>query len=285
MFGYTEALALLATPLWTAAFGRRLVDFYNRSGMAKVNYRGKAVSPALGPALLLGYLPGAAAAVWSGGDPAPVMALLFLLTGFAFLGLWDDLLNDTASGFKGHFGAGRRGRLTAGLLKVITALLVGIPFAGTLPFPPWRRLTALLLILLNANGLNLFDRRPGRALKIFFAGAVPIIFLARPPAAAVQLLLPLMAGALAVAPLDLEASGMLGDCGANLLGAALGIAAVLYLPLPLQAALLLFWFGVHLFCEYFSLSRLIESSPFLSRLDYLGRFRETGKDFPLGRRR
>lgn len=274
MFDYAEALALLAAPLWTAAIGRRLIKFYDRGGMVKLNYRGKAISPALGPALLLGYLPGAAAAVWSGRDPAMAMAMLFLLTGFAFLGLWDDLISDTTSGFRGHFGAGRQGRLTAGLLKVITALLVGFLFAGVLPFPPWRRLAALPLLLLSANGINLFDRRPGRALKIFFSGAVLIIFLARTPASAAQLLLPLMAGALAIAPLDLDASGMIGDCGANLLGVALGIGAVLYLPLPIQAALLLFWAGVHLFCEYYSLSQVIESNPFLRRLDCLGRFRE-----------
>ncbi|HOA35331.1 MAG TPA: hypothetical protein PKV91_01595 [Bacillota bacterium] len=274
LFDYAEALALLAAPPWAFAIGRRLIDLYGRSGMVKENYCGRAVSPALGPALLLGYLPVAAVEVWSGRDPAAVMARLFLLTGFAFYGLWDDLISDTASGFRGHFGAWRQGRLTAGMLKVITAILAGFLFIGALPFPTWRRLAALPLILLSANGVNLFDRRPGRALKIFFSGAVLIIFLARPPVAAAQLLLPLMAVGLAVAPLDLEASAMIGDCGANLLGAALGIGAVLYLPLTLQAALLLFWAGVHLFCEYFSLSRVIERNPILRRLDCLGRFRE-----------
>lgn len=273
MLGYAESLTLLIAPLWTAAIGRLLIDLYDRSGMVTANYRGKAVPAALGPALLLGYLPGAAAAVWSDRDPVSPM-VLFLLTGFAFFGLWDDLIYETTSGFKGHFSAGLQGKLTAGLLKVITALLVGILFAGALPFPLWRRLAALLLLLLSANGLNLFDRRPGRALKVFFSGAVLIIFLAGQHAAAAQLLLPLMIGALAIAPADLEASAMLGDCGANLLGVALGIGAVLYLSLPLQAALLLFLAGVHLFSEYFSLSRLIESSPLLRRLDYLGRSRE-----------
>ncbi len=277
---YLGMAVLLAAPLWTAFLGRRLIEFYERRRLVKVNYRGEAVSPALGPALLLGYLTAAAAVLWwggwggggeGGGSPPPAAALPFLLTGFAFLGLWDDLMNDTTSGFKGHFGAGKRGRLTGGLLKVVVALQVSFLFAGALPFTPWRRLAALPLILLSANGINLFDRRPGRALKLFFTGALLIIFLAgRCAGAAAELLLPLVVPALALAPMDLEASGMLGDCGANLLGAALGACAVLYLPLPAQGALLLFWAALHLFCEYYSLSRVIEGNTLLRRLDYLG---------------
>lgn len=267
-------LLLPATALWTAALARGLIRLYRDSKMEGANYRGRAVPAALGPALLLGILPGAAAAAWGGAAAPQAAPLLFLLTGFAFLGLWDDLMSDRTSGFKGHFAAGREGRLTGGLLKVITALPVAFIFAAALPFPLWRRLAALPLLLLSANGINLFDRRPGRALKIFFAGAVATIFLAHAPAAAAQLLLPLMAGALALAPLDLEAAGMLGDCGANMLGVILGAAAVLCLPLPIQAALLLFWSGIHLFSEYYSISRLIEGAPLLHRLDCLGRFRE-----------
>lgn len=267
---------LPAAALWTAALARGLIALYSGSGMAGSNYRGRAVPAALGPALLLGYLPWAAAAAWGGpgGGSGPAAALPLLLTGFAFLGLWDDLMSDTTSGFRGHFGAGRQGRLTGGLLKVLTALPVALIFAAALPFPPWRRLAALPLLLLSANGINLFDRRPGRALKIFFAGAAAAIFLALSPADAARLLLPLMAGALAVAPFDLGARGMLGDCGSNMLGASLGAAAVLYLSLPLQAALLLFWLGIHIFSEYSSISRLIEERPLLRRLDFLGRLQE-----------
>ncbi len=270
----TWFLLLPATALWTSVMARGLINLYTGGRMAGMNYRGRTVPAALGPALLLGFLPGAAVAAWSGGGPVRTAPLLFLLTGFAFLGLWDDLMSDTTSGFRGHFGAGRQGRLTGGLLKVLTALPVAFIFAATLPFSPWRRLGALPLLLLSANGINLFDRRPGRALKIFFAGAGATIFLALSPAAAARLLLPLMAGALAVAPYDLEASGMLGDCGANMLGVILGAAAVLYLPPAVQAALLLFWVGIHLFSECSSLSRLIEGTPLLHRLDCLGRFRE-----------
>jgi UDP-N-acetylmuramyl pentapeptide phosphotransferase/UDP-N-acetylglucosamine-1-phosphate transferase len=266
-------IVLLAAPASSAFFSRRLSEFYHRAGPVRQNYRGRAVSAALGPALLLGYLPGAAAALWLGGG-APSFPVIFLWSGFAFLGLWDDLIDEQVSGFKGHFGAARQGKFTAGFLKAVTALLVGLIFAAALPLPFWSRLGALLLVLLSANGVNLFDRRPGRALKVFFGGALLLIFLAGSPAGAAGLLLPLLVGALAVAPLDLGAAAMLGDCGANLLGAALGTAAVLYLAPGLQALILIFWATLHLFSEFYSISRLVESSSFLRRLDRLGRFRE-----------
>lgn len=264
---------LLAAPLGSAWFGRRLIEFYRRAGVVRANYRGRAVPPALGPALLLGYLPGAAAVLWVHRTALPFSGL-FLGVGFAFLGLWDDLIPEGVSGFRGHFGAARQGRFTAGFLKALTAALVGLLFAASLPFPPWRRLAALTLLLLSANGLNLFDRRPGRALKVFFSGAILIIMLAPAPAGAARVLLPWIAGALAVAPLDLGAAGMLGDCGANLLGAVLGLAAVLHLPLPGQLMLLLFWAAVHLLGEYRSISGIVERSALLRRLDSLGRSRE-----------
>lgn len=267
------AIALLLTPLGSAAIGRCIIDFYHRLGASRPNYRGKPLPAALGPALLLGYLSGAAAAQWLGGA-APPFAVLFLWAGFAFLGLWDDLISEEIRGFKGHFGALCRGRLTAGFLKAFMALLISLLFAGSLPLPPGRRLAATLLILLSANALNLFDRRPGRALKVFFFGALLVIFLARTPGPAALLLLPLLIGALAVAPLDLAAAAMLGDCGANLLGAALGVGAVLHLPASHRAPLLMILVALHLFCEFSSLSKVIEKSAILRRLDHLGRFRE-----------
>ena len=89
-----------------------------------------------------------------------------------------------------------------------------------------------------------------------------------------RLLLPWLAAALVVAPWDLDAEGMLGDCGANLLGAVLGVGAVLALPLPAQLGLLFFWLAVNLSSEVVSFSRLIEEVPLLRFLDLLGRSRE-----------
>ena len=71
---------LLVAPLWSTVIGRQLIEFYHRAGVVKSNYRGKMVSAALGPALLLGYLPGAAAVLWIDPVAAPPFSILFLLS-------------------------------------------------------------------------------------------------------------------------------------------------------------------------------------------------------------
>lgn len=270
----TEALLLLLAPLGTYWAGRRLIIFYKARQAVKPNYRGKSVAPALGPALLLSHLMVAAANLWLGNDMAPWIPLTLLLLGSSFYGLWDDFMEESVSGFAGHLGAGLKGNLSAGLLKVITAVPVAFLFTGTLPLPLPLRVVAVLAVLFSANGINLLDRRPGRALKIFFLVGLLLIFAAKSALEAARMLLPLMAAAVALAPLDLLAEGMLGDCGANLLGAALGAAAALSLEPP---ALLLFaaaWGALNIVSERVSLSAVIDKNRLLSFLDALGRSEE-----------
>ena len=81
----------------------------------------------------------------------------------------------------------------------------------------------------------------------------------------------MIAVTLAAAPADFQAELMLGDCGSNLLGAFLGAAAVLVLPVGMQIILLLFWIGIHVVAEFTSISRLVEGSAILRFLDRLGR--------------
>jgi len=266
-----QFLLLLLLAPFAYGLAASLIAFYSGRSLVKTNYRGLPVPPALGPALLLGFLAAAAGIAWSGGSPPGLTAFAMLLSGAAFFGLWDDLVADQVSGFKGHFKELFKGRLSAGLLKVITATLLALFFTGSLALPLPRRMAALFLILLSTNGINLLDRRPGRALKLFFLLALLIIFLAGSAAEAARLLLPLLTAALAAAPFDLNGRAMLGDSGANLLGAALGAAAVLYLSFPAQMALLLFWGGVNILSEYISISTLIEKSGWLRYLDWLGR--------------
>ncbi len=267
----TEALTVLAVPLGAYWIGRRLIELYHRRGTVKANYRGLSIAPALGPALLLGYLAAAAAGSWLGNDETLWLPVTVVLLGSSLYGLWDDFLDEKVSGFKGHFRTGIQGGLSAGLLKVITAVLVALIFSGVLPVPLPQRALAIFLIILSANGINLLDRRPGRALKVFFLIGLLLIVLGKPADGAARLLLPLMAAALALAPLDLLADGMLGDCGANLLGAALGAAAVLYLEPQTQLIFAAAWGAINLISERVSISSVIEKNSFLRYLDGLGR--------------
>jgi UDP-N-acetylmuramyl pentapeptide phosphotransferase/UDP-N-acetylglucosamine-1-phosphate transferase len=131
-------------------------------------------------------------------------------------------------------------------------------------------LTAALLIALAANTVNLVDLRPGRAIKVFYLWFFLLLgfFWDKETLA---LLAPLAGGLLALAPTDLKARGMLGDTGANLLGAALGMTSVWATAFSIQLAVVVFLLLLHLFTEKYSLTGIIERNRLLSYLDNLGR--------------
>ena len=117
------------------------------------------------------------------------------------------------------------------------------------------------LVALSANGLNLLDTRPGRALKAFLAGAA----LVRGPTKAY---LPI---AVLLAPYDLREMTMLGDAGANALGAVLGLSSVGRLTGRGRFVAIAWLTGLTLLGERRSLGALVERSLALRRLDALGR--------------
>ncbi len=64
---------------------------------------------------------------------------------------------------------------------------------------------------------------------------------------------------------------MLGDCGANALGAAVGTVAAAWLPRPAKLAALLAVIGLNLASERVSFTEVIDRTPTLRWLDHLGR--------------
>jgi UDP-N-acetylmuramyl pentapeptide phosphotransferase/UDP-N-acetylglucosamine-1-phosphate transferase len=126
------------------------------------------------------------------------------------------------------------------------------------------------LVALAANLGNAFDRAPGRTIKVSLVAWAALAFAAGGGAAGVALA-PVMGAALGLLPGDLGERLMLGDAGANALGAALGLAAVLTLGpgarLILAAALLV----LNVAADVISFSQVIRKTPALDRLDQLGR--------------
>jgi len=207
------------------------------------------------------------------GIHTSLAAVYFLVTlGFGGLGLLDDLKGDrTVGGFGGHLGALRRGKLTTGAAKAIGGGLIGL-IAGFLiasPRPLGYALLAGLLIALSANTLNLLDLRPGRCLFGFFIGAATIgaVLFSQHTLALGGLLWAAVAFALILYPLDAGGSLMLGDTGANAFGAVLGVAGAIYFSPAWQGVLVFGLLGFQFWCERYSLSRVIEASPFLRGLD------------------
>jgi hypothetical protein len=215
----------------------------------RTNYRGHEVSLAAGPAL-------AAAVAITGAGPAGAVAA----AGAGLSGRYDDVHGDaSAKGFRGHVGALQERRLTSGAVK-----LLGISASSLLAAACMRPRRDVLLsgavIAGTANLLNLLDLRPGRALKSGVAGG---LLLAGPG---------VVASCAALLPSDLAERRMLGDCGANALGAALGVRLVQRVrSRPGRLVALGALVGLTAASERVSFSEVIDRTPVLRRIDQAGR--------------
>ena len=256
----------------------------------RLNHRGRTVSLAAGPAAAAAVaVPLACVALRTGGrsagaaDAGPAVparvpaaaASLALVT--AAVGRYDDTVGARPEqrrlkGLRGHAGALRAGRVTAGAVKVLGIGSAATAASAAAGVRGRRLVAASLLVAGGANLVNLFDLRPGRALK---AVVLPGVVLAvAPPAGApaVALLAGAVSGAgAALLPGDLGERVMLGDAGANALGAVLGLAVALAPEPRLRAAALTGVLGLTAASEVVSFSRVIEATPPLAWADRLGR--------------
>ena len=169
--------------------------------------------------------------------------------------------------FRGHLGALARGEVTTGAVKLGGIGATGLVSAALLGGGPVDVTINAGLVAGSANLLNLFDLRPGRALKVALVGGA---LLAARPAARPAVAAPLGA-AIALLPEDLGERAMLGDAGANALGALLGTAAAASLSRPARIALLAMVTGLTAASEVVSFTAVIERTPALRWLDMLGR--------------
>lgn len=195
----------------------------------------------------------------------------FGVVAFGLLGLFDDLAGSADHrGFSGHLRALARGRITTGGLKVLGGGAVAMIVAGAVdPDLPLRFVVDTLLIALSANLGNLLDRAPGRAIKgtALAGGVLVLTHLPYPPFG-----LPVVLGAaLGLLWFDLREELMLGDAGANALGAAVGIAVVVGCAPNVRLAVLLAVLALNVASERVSFSAVIERWPPLRFLDRLGR--------------
>jgi UDP-N-acetylmuramyl pentapeptide phosphotransferase/UDP-N-acetylglucosamine-1-phosphate transferase len=239
----------------------------------RVNHRGEPVTLLEGPA----YAAGAAAALAVvPGLPTPLRAAAVgAAAGAGAFGVYDDLYgNGDRRGMRGHLAALAKGELTTGGVKI-----VGIGGVGLLAGALARRgpddtivdkALAGVVVAAAANAVNLFDLRPGRAIKAAAIGAAPALLRrGATPAAAVRYAG--LGAALALLPEDLDERAMLGDAGANALGAVLGTAAV-----ASASRAGLFWraaalTAVTLASEKVSFTKVIANTAPLRALDGLGR--------------
>jgi UDP-N-acetylmuramyl pentapeptide phosphotransferase/UDP-N-acetylglucosamine-1-phosphate transferase len=281
-----RALPLVAVGLlvgWVVGrFGApNLLAALSASSLTRTNYRKRVVVAGLGLLLPLGLLAWAAPLALANrfapirsdqiGVAVSQTTLGILIAGLAFglLGLIDDLADDgTVRGFRGHLSALAAGRLTGGGAKLLGGALTALVVATlTVERPRWLILPAAVLIASSANVANLFDLRPARCSKVFLPLWVIGALLAPGPAAWSA---GLAGAAIGVLPSELREEGMLGDAGANALGAVAGtLLATGPIWLVIVAAVVLL--ALQLASERISFTRVIERNRWLRAVDQLGR--------------
>lgn len=248
--------------------------------LARPNHRGAAVPTGGGLVLVLAVLAVEAAAgvAEAAGVELAVDAIagrrlvVLAALGFGLLGFVDDVLGvGESGGFRGHLGAIVRGRLTSGGIKMLGgAALALVIMAALQPGSVGRILADGALVALCANLANLLDRAPGRVTKASVVAAAVLLAAAGLDEALLGVALVLGAGLGLLLP-DLREQVMLGDAGANVLGAALGIGVVLTCAPATRTGVLVGVAAMNLASELVSFSRVIDRVPPLRWVDRLGR--------------
>lgn len=251
-------------------------------GLRRPNHRGATVTTGVGVLIPVAMLLLAAGTTLAQSAEVEVSegverSLLFtamVTGGYALLGLLDDVAGHGQSGgFRGHLRALGRGVVTTGMLKWLGGAAVAVSAIGMFVGGDLSRvITMAAVIALSANLGNLLDRRPGRTTKVALIVLVPVVagaarfgVVAGPVAA--------VAVALALLPGELRERHMLGDAGANAVGAAVGLAIVATAGNRGEDVAALVLLALNLASEVVSFSAVIDRVPPLRAIDRLGRRR------------
>jgi UDP-GlcNAc:undecaprenyl-phosphate GlcNAc-1-phosphate transferase len=270
------AAALLLTP--------PILRHLQAEGFTRENYRGVALPFPGGIAIVAaGVL---ALGFWSGFvwiaklnpfDWGLQTDLLYPL-GVALLGLIDDLLAGTSRGWRGHGRALLSGEFSTGALKAVGSLALALYVLGGTTFGVGDYLLAVALLVLTTNLFNLLDLRPGRSTKAFLLLGVLLSLIAwhgryADEAGLIPLWMvgPLAAPILVVGFYDLRERTMLGDVGANLIGAVAGLWLIYAFDTTGQLIALAVVLALTVYGEFRSLNTLIERTPLVRQIDSIGR--------------
>lgn len=296
-----HALAFLAALLAAAILAPALLRALRDGGHTRPNYRRRQLPFPFGVLTLaaapIALIPLVALQRLASTQvlPAQLLPIATYALGVLALGLLDDTLapdagagagrdanagadahadgaggRASARGWRGHGAATLRGELSTGALKAAGSLGLALLAMSYLGLSNGRWLLAAAVLVLATNAFNLLDLRPGRATKAF-------VLLGAGLAVGSADLHTLWALGLFAAPAlvagayDLRERAMLGDTGANLLGALAGLWLVLSLSGTGQLIALALLLVITVYGELRSISALIERTPGLRRLDSWGR--------------
>jgi UDP-N-acetylmuramyl pentapeptide phosphotransferase/UDP-N-acetylglucosamine-1-phosphate transferase len=266
-------LALVSAVVLAPALLRALSD----GGHTRANYRDRALPFPFGvltlAAALLALIPLELVQRLASTQVLPneLLPIAVYALGVLALGLLDDTLgHERARGWRGHGAATLRGELSTGALKAAGSLGLALLAMSYMGLSNGRWLLAAAVLVLATNVFNLLDLRPGRATKalVLLAAALAIGSADLHPLWQLGLF---AAPALVAGVYDLRERVMLGDTGANLLGALAGLWLVLTLSGTGQLVALALLAAITLYGELRSISTFVERTPGLRRLDSWGR--------------
>lgn len=269
--------------IWTA-----LKPSWQRKALLRQNFNGVTLPTAGGIVIFLTIAMveagrAIAGAMGVGDEPslsAARAAVLVLAGGFAFLGLLDDLAGrEDVKGAGGHVRALLKGELTSGGVKLIGGLALSFAAAAMVAdgSAGLMLVADALVIALAANLANLFDLRPGRMTKVSLIGFVVIVVASGFGASLVPVAIAIGAAAALLID-DLHERVMMGDTGANVIGAILGLGIVSEFGNSGVLVALAVLLGFNALSEFVSFSKVIDSVPPLRAFDMLGRRRQRKVD-------
>lgn len=281
-------LALASAGILAPAVLRMLLD----GGHTKANYRERRLPFPFGvltlAAALLALIPLILLQVLASAEifHPEILPIALYALGVLALGLIDDTLGDRPEvdrpeadrpegrsaprGWRGHGAALARGELSTGTLKAAGSLGLALLATSYQSLSDGRWLLAAAVLVLATNAFNLLDLRPGRSAKAFVLLGLGLGLGSSNPRPLWAL--GLFAGPALVAGFyDLRERAMLGDTGANLLGALAGLWLVLTLSGTGQLVALGLLGALTVYGELRSISGFVERTPGLRQLDSWGR--------------
>lgn len=262
-------LGLVGTYLMIPLFKNLLVD----SNVIRPNYKGEMIPVSMGIVFLPMIIINGIIVAYFTIDPIGMLCLFLFIFGMIsmfFAGLMDDIIgNRDVSGLKGHFKSLFKGKLTTGGFKALFGGFIGLIISVSISKNIVDIIINTLIIALSTNLMNLFDLRPGRAIKVYVVIMVSIFITLTGYIKILPLLI--LPNVLAYFNYDLKAKAMMGDTGSNVLGMSIGILMAFGYTLNVRIGWLVFLVLIHIFTEKFSLTKIIEKNRVLSYIDRLGR--------------
>lgn len=274
-------IALALSLALAAALLPRWCEDMRRTGLVRENWRGRLLAFPLG-ALLVSASLLALAPLAVLDDRADLDLLepelrrwLSFALGMALLGLLDDMLGggtagNAPRGWRGHGRAAISGRLSTGAIKAVGAFALAAFAVSGRGRESLDYLADLALLLLATNLFNLLDLRPGRVEKAFLL-LLAALCLGAWTAYPIELLGLFIGPVLIGAGLTLGERAMLGDAGANLIGALAGISLLVTLGDEARLVALALIAALTIYGEFRSISAAIERLPVLRSIDAIGR--------------